>query len=303
MKKIVGLGANVLDTLISCQNFPNEDTKMKADAITVCGGGPVGNALVIASKLGIATEAIGAFAGDASGERIKGELESFGVDISACATLPDAASFVSYIILSELDGTRTCLYNRGTVPDDAENLSLSSIDSETVLHLDGNYLKCAVRAAKYAKKKGATVSLDAGGLYDGIEELLPLVDILIPSAEFAMGITKTNSPSEAIIELYKKYSPRVLAVTDGANGGYYIKDGKSFSYDSFKIKPVDTNGAGDTFHGAFIAAYIDGAEIAECCRFASATSAYKCLHSGVRSFELNKNIILDFINRKGGSKS
>ena len=302
MKKIVGLGANVLDTLISCQNFPKEDTKMKSDAITVYGGGPVGNALVIASKLGIATEAIGAFAGDAAGERIKGELESFGVNISACVTLADATSFVSYIILSEKGGTRTCLYNRGTVPDDKENLRLSSIDSETVLHLDGNYLKCAITAAKYAKEKGALVSLDAGGLYDGIEELLPFVDILIPSAEFAMGITKTNSPGAAIIELYKKYSPRVLAVTDGANGGYYIKDGKPFSYDSFKIKAVDTNGAGDTFHGAFLAAYLDGLKIDECCRFASAASAYKCLHSGARSFELNKNIVFNFIKSQGGNK-
>ena len=302
MKKIIGLGANVLDTLISSAAFPKEDTKMKAAGITVCGGGPVGNALVIASKLGIDTEAIGALAGDAAGERIRSELENLGVSAKGCVTLPDATSFVSYIILSEKDGTRTCLYDRGTVPDDAESLNLSAIDSSTLLHLDGNYLKCAVRAAKYAKEKGATVSLDAGGLYDGIEELLPLVDILIPSAEFAMGITKTNSPREAIAELYKIYSPKVLAVTLGAEGGYYVKDGKILSYESFKITPKDTNGAGDTFHGAFIAAYLDGMEIGECCRFASATSAYKCLHNGVRSFELNKNIVFDFINEQGGNK-
>ncbi|MBE6643847.1 MAG: hypothetical protein E7612_00550 [Ruminococcaceae bacterium] len=300
MKKIVGLGANVLDTLISSPSFPKKDTKMKADAVTVCGGGPVGNALIIASKLGISAEAVGSFADDAAGERIRAELEDFGVSTKECAVSRGAKSFVSYIILSEKDGSRTCLYNRGTVADDAENVNLSSIDTASILHLDGNYMKCAVKAARYAKEKGVTVSLDAGGLYDGIEELLPLVDILIPSAEFAMGITKTDSPIKAIAELWKRYSPKILAVTSGADGGYYIKDGEIIKYESFKIIPKDTNGAGDTFHGAFLAAYLDGLEIGECCRFASATSAYKCLHSGVRSFELSKNIIFDFIKEQGG---
>ena len=53
MKKIVGLGACVYDTLINCDRFPTEDTKQKADSVFVTGGGPVCNALVIAGKLGI----------------------------------------------------------------------------------------------------------------------------------------------------------------------------------------------------------------------------------------------------------
>lgn len=298
MKRTVGLGANVLDTLISMKGFPTEDTKSRADGIMQAGGGPVGNALVIMSKLGVSAEVIGAFANDTAGEVILAELKEHGVKTERASVI-SASSFTSYIILSAEGGSRTCVYDRGTVPDSPELTNLSAIDGADVLHLDGNYLKCAIHAARYAKEKGVKVSLDAGGLYDGIEELLPLVDILIPSAEFAMGLTKKATPKDALLALREKYSPEILAVTDGAEGGYYFDGSEVHHYDSFKIRPIDTNGAGDTFHGAFIAAYLDGMKVGDCCRFASATSAYKCLHSGVRSFELTKALIFEFIKKYG----
>ncbi len=301
MKRVVGLGANVLDTLISMGSFPTEDTKSRAEGIIQSGGGPVGNALVVLSKLGTSAEVIGAFASDTSGKIILSELKAHGVNTEH-ASVVDAKAFTSYIILSEKGSTRTCVYDRGTVPDSPELLCLSAIDGADILHLDGNYLQCAISAAKYAKEKGVKISLDAGGLYEGIEELLPLVDILIPSAEFAMGITKESSPEDAMLKLYQRYSPEILVVTDGARGGYFYADGKANTYGSFEVCAVDTNGAGDTFHGAFIAAYLDGMCVSECCRFASATSAYKCLHRGVRSFDLTKERVFDFIKNYGVKK-
>ena len=290
MKKVVGLGANVLDTLISCKAFPTEDKKIPAEKITFSGGGPVGNALVVMSKLGISAEVIGAFADDTAGKQLLFELKKYGVMTERTTIVSKASSFVSYIILSGENGSRTCVYDRGTIPDEPSLLNLSAIDEADILHLDGNYMKSAVSAARYAKEKGVKVSLDAGGLYDGIEELLPLVDILIPSAEFAMGITKKDNPHDALLELQKRYKPEILVVTDGASGGYYYKDGCAHHYDSNKIKAVDTNGAGDTFHGAFIAAYCNGMSISECCNFASAVAAYKCLHVGARDYELDMDI-------------
>ena len=299
MKRVVGLGACVLDTLIRCAAFPSEDTKYRADSIKKAPGGPVCNALVIASRLGAEVEVIGAFADDDGGKFILSDFEKNGIKTKNAVTVENTDCFVSYIILSEQSGTRTCVYERGNVPDDPQNVSFAALEGASVLHLDGNYIRSAVAAAKRARELGVKVSLDAGGLYDGIEELMPLVDILIPSAEFAMGITGKNTACDAIEALYEKYKPEVLAVTDGSRGGYYIDGGEVHHYDSFKIKPIDTNAAGDTFHGAFVSQYIEGKDVAECCRFASAVSAYKCLHHGVRDFELNKSIICDFIKNNG----
>ena len=82
--------------------------------------------------------------------------------------------------------------------------------------------------------------------------------------------------------LKKKYSPEVLAVTDGSRGGYYLEGGAVEKYESIKVNAVDTNGAGDTFHGAFLAWYTDGFSVGECCERASAVAAFKCMSAGVR---------------------
>ena len=289
MKKVVGFGACVFDTLINCDTYPKEDSKKKAESIFVSGGGPVGNALVVMSKLGIKAEVIGAFGGDAAGQFLLNDFKKYGVCVGNTTVLKDRTSFTSYIVLASDKATRTCVFERGTVPDEPKNLKLKAIDDAFMLHLDGNYLNSAVAAAKHAKEKGVLVSLDAGGIYNGIEKLLPLVDILIPSAEFALGITERSDILSAMQELNGRYHPKVLVVTDGKNGGYYMKDGKTFHYDSIKVKAVDTNGAGDTFHGAFLAAYCDGKDIKYCCDFASKVAAFKCENKGLRTLQFSKN--------------
>ena len=260
MKRVVGMGACVYDTLIYCPHYPREDTKLKAQSILVSAGGPAANALAVMSGLGVKTQIIGCFADDEAGRYILADFEKFGVDTSKAVTVKNTRSFCSYIVLSLKDKTRTCVFDRGTVPDAPEALDLSAIDGASVLHLDGNYIESALKCANYARKNGVKVSLDAGGLYEKIETLLPLTDILIPSAEFALGITGKNSVADAAAALYEKYRPAVLAVTDA----------------------VDTNGAGDTFHGAFIAEYLRGADTEKCCAFASAAAALKCTKKGVR---------------------
>ena len=290
MKKVVGLGACVLDTLISCDTYPMEDKKQKAESIFLSGGGPVGNALVVMSKLGVKTEVIGGFGSDGAGKYLLEDFKKYGVGVQNATVVDGASSFTSYIVLAKDKASRTCVFDRGTVTDNPQNVQFSAMDDADVLHLDGNYLECAIAAAKYAKEKGVKVSLDAGGLYAGIDKLLPYVDILIPSAEFALGLTGKTQIGAAMSALNEKYSPEILVVTDGSNGGYYWQNGQAEHYDSIKVQAVDTNGAGDTFHGAFVAAYCYGKSLKECCVYASKVAAYKCMHTGARTYALSKEI-------------
>ena len=287
MKKVVGLGACVYDTLINCNTYPIEDTKQKAESVFISGGGPVGNALVVMSKLNVRTEIIGGFGSDNAGKYLLDDFKKYGVVTDNVTIINGASSFTSYIVLSSDTATRTCVFDRGSVPDDSANLQLSAIDDASVLHLDGNYLECAIVSAKYAKAKGVKVSLDAGGLYQGIERLLPYVDILIPSSEFALGLTGAKTIETAMRILNEKYAPEILVVTDGSNGGYYLQDDSILHYESVKVKAVDTNGAGDTFHGAFLTAYCRGYDLKACCDFASKISAIKCTQKGVRTCNFN----------------
>lgn len=282
MKKVVGIGASVLDTLIECDKYPKEDIKYRANNAFRTGGGPVANALVVLAKLGIDAHFLGNLSKNSEGDFLASELNRYGVKTDGVYQVPNTNAFTSYILLSKETGSRTCVFERGNVPDEPKNLDFSIIDDADVLHLDGNSLKTAIEASKYAKEKGVLVSLDAGGLYENIETLLPYVDILIPSEEFAMGITKTDNTKDAIIELNKRYNPKVLVVTEGSKGGIYYENGEVKSYSSLKVNCVDSNGAGDTFHGAFVASYLKGYDVENSCKIASIVAGLKCTKVGMR---------------------
>ena len=299
MKKVVGLGASVLDTIIEMDVFPTEDTKKKADNVFTSGGGPVGNALVCIAKLGVVSSYLGVLSNDSNGHQQVNEFKQYNVDTSNIKLIDNVRAFTSYIILDKQKGTRTCVFDRGSLPDDPKLLNLEVIKDYDVLHLDGNFLNCAVEAAQVAKKYKVKVSLDAGSVYPNIEKLLPYVDILITSEEFAMKFTNKKDVKLAIKSLNNLYHPEVLVVTQGAKGGCYLENGEVKSYNSFKITCVDSNGAGDTFHGAFLVAYLNDKSVRDCCVFASATSAIKCQKAGVRIALPNINEVNQFLKERG----
>ena len=282
MKRVIGIGACVLDTLIECDTYPKEDTKYRASRILKTGGGPVANALVALAKMGIQADFAGSLSDDAEGHFLAHEFQRYGVGTEFVCHIPETSAFTSYVLLSRDGASRTCVFHRGNVPDNPDALDLSILKNADILHLDGNYLETAIAAAKYAKANGIPVSLDAGGLYAGIDRLLPYVDILIPSEEFAMGITGANTAEQAAQQLADTYHPQILAVTQGVRGGILYEDGTLVRYCSYPVNCVDSNGAGDTFHGAFLAAYLHGYDTKTCCQIASATSAIKCTRVGMR---------------------
>lgn len=297
MKKVIGLGACVLDTLIECDNYPKEDIKYRANSATRTGGGPVANALIVVAKFGLQAEFIGGLSADSNGTFLKMEFERYGVKTDNIKQIENTSAFTSYIVLSKESGSRTCVFERGNVPDNPENVDFSAINSADILHLDGNNLQSAIAAAKFAKEKGILVSLDAGGLYDGIENLLPYVDILIPSEEFALGLTKAETAEQAIVKIQEKYSPKILAITQGVKGGMYLENGEIKRWNSYKVDCVDSNGAGDTFHGAFVSSYMLGYAMEECCNIASATSAIKCTKVGMREALPTLDEVLTFVRK------
>lgn len=299
MKKVVGVGASVLDTLIEMDSYPNEDIKIKANNVFLSGGGPVSNALVCISKLGLKAEYLGLLSNDTSGERLIKEFNEYGVSTTNVIKINNTSAFTSFIVLAKDKGTRTCVFDRGSVPDDPSLLDYSSVKEADILHLDGNYLNIAKEAIRAAKENKVLVSLDAGSVYPYIEEILDDVDIFIASEDFARKLTKEEDNTKAIVRLNEMYHPLVLVVTEGAKGGLYIKNDKVYSYNAFKINCVDSNGAGDTFHGAYLAAFLEGKDIKECVRFASATSAIKCMKAGVRNALPNKEEVISFLKERG----
>ena len=299
MAKIVGIGACVMDTLYNLSTYPAEDTKMRAADSKLAGGGPVATALVAAKKLGEDSSYLGVLSDDSGGVFLKNDFLKYGVDVSNIEIKKGFRSFTSVLWLCEDKATRTCVFDKGSLPP----LSLTekqkaAISEAKILMVDGNELSAAVEGARLARSLGIKVLYDCGGLYDGVEELLALTDIMIPSEEFALKCTKSENAYDAAKKLYDTYSPEVIVITQGKEGGI-IYDGKDFTkYPAFSVNAVDTNGSGDVFHGAFAAAVAKGYDYKKCCVFSSAVSAIKCMGVGARENAPDFETVLKFLKEK-----
>ena len=296
MSRVVGIGACVMDTLITVPHFPAEDTKLRAEGTKTAGGGPAATGIVAVSKLGISSGFIGVLSKDGSGEFLRSDFEKYGVNTKDIDFLEGYRAFTSCIWLSKEAASRTCVFDKGNLPalvlDEKKKAAIAEAD---ILMVDGNELSAAIEAAKYANEHGTKVLYDAGGLYPGIEGLLPYVDILIPSKEYALGHTGCENVEDAARKLYETYNPEVVVITMGKDGGILYDGEKVVTYPIYPAEVVDSNGAGDVFHGAFAAGLCYGFDFLKCCHFSSAVSAMKCMNVGARdsvpTFEKVKNYL------------
>ena len=254
------------------------DTKVRMLEHRILGGGPAGNSTAGAAALGMSAAFVGTVGDDADGRMILDTFAKQGVDTSMIKVRKGAMSAIAYLWIEEKTGNRSCAWGReGLTELEADEIDLERVRAAKILHVDGHNPKAAIAAAKAAKEAGVLVNYDAGTHRDGMEELLPLADILICSEEFILKLTGLTDAEEAVRQVYAKYRPKVCGATMGVRGSMCF-DGKDFvKCPAFKIeKVVDTTGCGDLFHTGFAIRYLETQDLMACQRFGAAVSALKC---------------------------
>lgn len=300
MSRIVGIGACVFDTLLQVPHYPSEDTKLRATASKTVGGGPVATGLVAAQKLGVPSAYIGMLADDSGGRYLKADFERYGVDTTHIEIAEGYRSFSSVLWLAADTATRTCVFDRGNLPAlSLDESKRAAVRDASLLMVDGNELDAAVEAATVARSNGTKVLYDCGGLYDGVERLLALTDLMIPSEEFALGHTGCTTAEEAAVSLYERYHPEIVVITRGKHGGVLYDGSELVTYPIYPVEVVDSNGSGDVFHGAFAAGVCRGFDYVTCCHFASAVSALKCTGVGARESVPSFETVTLFMKENG----
>jgi|LSQX01.2.fsa_nt_gb sugar/nucleoside kinase (ribokinase family) len=299
MSDIVGIGAAVYDILIVCDSYPAEDTKLKANRTKQSGGGPCATGLVAASKLGAKCGYIGVLSDDAGGVFLQQDFNKYNVAMDGIKIENGYSSFCSYVIINEKKSTRTCLFYRGDLPElSLDEKQKDMIKNAKILMVDGNELNAAIEAAKCAKENHTKVLYDAGGMYEGIDQLLPLADILIPSEEFALKYTGSDNAQDAAKKLFDMFRPDVVVITCGKQGGVLYDGIKLTHYPALEVEAVDTNGAGDVFHGAFAFAQVKGYDYYKSCIFSSGVSALKCTRLGAREGAPTYSETINFLKHR-----
>jgi sulfofructose kinase len=295
---VIGLGLATVDILTPLDRLPQSDEVLSVRRIALQGGGPVATSLVTLARFGARTAYLGAISQDQWSRIIIDDFVHSGVDYSMSPQIPGIETSISVILIEENTGQRSILHREGDFGNlTPEIVNADLIRSARLLHLDGFFIPAAIRAASLARQEGTLVSLDggAGEHWEGIETLLPLVDIMIVAKKFATRITGMLDPAQAA-RVLKEYGAQQVIITDGTRGSWFWDGKMEYFQPAFSIKAQDTTGAGDVFHGAFIYAFLQDWKPEICMQFASATAAIKCLGLGGRAGPSSVNQVREFIS-------
>jgi sulfofructose kinase len=282
--RVVGLGQACVDYLGPVPHYPREDEKIELLDLHQQCGGPASTALVTLSRLGVKTAFLGSVSDDPLGREILAGLEREKIEFRFLKVTPGYTSQFAFIVISKPDGQRTIFWNRGSVPHlKSGDVDLSPFSKADILHLDGLMVEASLEAARQAKALGLTVVMDGGTMREGTRELLSLIDVLIASERFAEPLVKPGHPPEKSVRALWALGPPVVIVTLGSRGSIGQNgDGETVFQRAFPVDAVDTTGAGDVYHGAYIYGMLQGWGMHQCMRFASAASALKCQAIGAQ---------------------
>jgi sugar/nucleoside kinase (ribokinase family) len=160
---------------------------------------------------------------------------------------------------------------------------------------------CAV-VAREAREAGTVVSLDIDNIYEGLEELLPHVDVLVSSKEFPRRLTGVTDERAALVETKRRLRPdAVVGMTLGERGAVVYHDGRFVETPAFAVPGGcrDTTGAGDAFHTGLIYGLLRGEEVEGCLTIGCAVAALKCRALGARTALPSAPELENFLHGEG----
>lgn len=281
-----GFGVNAVDHLLVVPEFPDSDTKTRLLRHQQGAGGQTASAIVALQRLGMRTAYAGRFGSDAEGRFGLASLKDEGIDIEFAETIEGARTQVGYIIIEAKRGERTVIWNRD------ERLAYGTHDAPVeiagrarVIHLDSHDPLACARMARAARAAGTIVSADIDNVYEGLPELLPLIDVLISSKEFPRLLTGIDDAHTALLEIKSRYGCALVGLTKGGRGATILCEGEFLETPAFQVPGgcVDTTGAGDAFHGGFLYGLLRGEEIEMSMKIGCAVAALGCRALGART--------------------
>jgi len=282
---VVGFGSNAIDYLIRVPEYPSFNSKIELSEYTQAAGGEVASTLVGLQRLGLKTAYAGRFGGDTAGELVLRSLVDEGVDVTYAETVPGAKTQVAFIIIDERNGERTILWQRDKkLAYAAPEAPLEAATLGKVLHLTPHDTFACIRLAQLAREKGVIVSIDIDNVFDGVEELLPLVDVCVTSPAFIRKLLGRSDNKTALRDIKSRFGCAVVGLTLGSAGSLILCDDTFIETQGFEVTGgcVDTTGAGDAFRAGFLYGLITGETVEESARMANAVAALKCRGVGAR---------------------
>ncbi|AOR24339.1 carbohydrate kinase family protein [Clostridium taeniosporum] len=230
-------------------------------------GGAPANVLAANSKLGGKTAFIGKVGQDSFGEFLKETLENLNINIKGLVRTNKVNTTLAFVNIDK-NGERSFSFYRNPGADmmlQYDEVNKEVIDQCNIFHFGsvsltkGPSQEATLKSVEYAKKKGKIISYDPNYrplLWDNNEyakkmmlEGLKFADIIKVSDEELELLTGETDLIKGSKELSKNGATLVL-ISLGEKGSFYRKGDIYGLVEPYKVKAIDTNGAGDSFFGA-----------------------------------------------------
>lgn len=270
------VGHTYIDVTMATDFMPTGDDKSVARDYAVSFGGNAVSAAFACARLGGKTDLIAPVADDWLGHMFTHMAATYRVRLHPRKV---ARSSLSFILPRE--GKRAILRARDQhYLDDFPRLDISAF---AAAHFDGHMPDAAMHYARAARERGILTSLDGGGLRDNTEELIGYIDVAVVAERLCEQMKLSD---EGMLAYLKSKGCKIGGVTNGEKGMlWYDETGAVTRLPALPVpheRVIDTSGAGDIFHGAYVASYIErpDAPWIEHFRFARCASAYKVQHLG-----------------------
>ncbi|PSC02764.1 ribokinase [Alsobacter soli] len=270
------IGQTYIDVTFLADHIPTGDDKTVAQDYAVSFGGNAVTAAFCCAKLGVVPDLLTSLADDWLGRMFLDMAAKYAIPVHGRKVRESSLSFVL-----PNDGKRAIIRCR----DDhyLHPFPTLNIAGCRALHLDGHQADAAIHYARTCRERGILTSLDGGGLRENTHELLEFIDVAICAERLAEQLEV--SPA-ALLDVLKRKGVKIGGVTMGDRGMiWYDETGEVRRQPVLNVPTaaiIDTSGAGDVFHGSYIASYLQrpGQTWAEHFAFARAASSYKIQHLG-----------------------
>lgn len=281
--KIMCVGQSAYDITLPLDHYPIENKKVRVENKVECGGGSASNCAYLLSKWGMETYFAGVIGNDYYGNQIKNEYEKVGVNTKYLQVSDEYKTTSSYIIANTSTGTRTILTNRD------KNIKMNPVaieDTFDYILFDGYEKEFAMELIK--SNPNAITILDAGSLKEATVELANVVDYVVCSHDFAedySGVKIDYDDFTSIVEAYQELKKKLkgnVIITLESLGCFTCINGLYKIVPSIKVKAIDSTGAGDIFHGAFVYSLANGFELEKAMRYSNITGALSVERIGSR---------------------
>ncbi len=311
MIDVACIGILVADVIAKpVDSIPKPGLLERIDSIAIYSGGCAMSAGIDMAKIGLNTAVIGKVGADSFGSYLCGELEKYNVNTEGIAT-DDKVQTSASVVISASNGERSFLHTVGANGTFCyADVNWDVIEKSRIVFVAGTMLMDAfdgedcARVLKKCKEMGKTTVLDTawdsrGRWMQVLAPCMPYIDVFMPSIDEAIALADGEEDPVKIADKFFDMGVKQVVIKLGSRGCYLreTRAAEGVTIPCFKVKAIDTTGAGDSFCAGFLSGMAKGLSFTECGRFANAVGAH-CVQAmgastGIRSYEEIQGFIRD----------